>query len=100
MEVNNKQFKTSFIKVQYSILIIFLFTLFSWIFFSNKSHWIISKDYDEHEYDHISFYEIFYFNSLIYFTLGFSEILPKNKFLKLSTILIMIFSYVLMFLDF
>ena len=103
MELDKIHIDKSLVKLKYAIVIIFIFTFFVWIFYSHKSHWSMSNEYKQEDpiYDqqeYLSFYDVFYFNSLSYFTLGFCNFLPKNTSLKFFNILIMIFAYIIMFL--
>jgi hypothetical protein len=80
------------IKLIIFIFIILFFTTIFYIFFSHKDNW----NCPESEGEHLSFFDLFWFSSVTWFTIGYGDIVPKTNILKLITIIKLFINYIIL----
>lgn len=97
----SKKYKIN--KIYMNFLMYFIITsilsLIIWGTLSEVEHWNTPAGYDQTR-KNVDFFDIFYFNSITWFTVGFGDFTPKHPALKTMVILNVMCAYTIVTLDF
>jgi len=78
----------------YFIITTFI-SLIIWLTLSDVEHWNTPAGYDQHN-KHLDFFDIFYFNSITWFTVGYGDFSPRHPALKFMAILNVMCAYTIL----
>jgi hypothetical protein len=85
------------VKIILSFGLICILSYIHFIFFSDISNWNSPNEYKGKD-GKLTYTDHFYFNCTTWFTVGFGDFTPKNKFLKLVTCFSMFLAFYIMLL--
>jgi hypothetical protein len=82
-------------KLVFALILISLISFYMAEYYSDTKYWNLPSNYDKENQNKLSFFNIFYFNIVSWFTIGFGDFTPKHVHLKLITILYSCCAYVI-----
>jgi hypothetical protein len=74
-------------KLLVAISVTLLLSLFTHKYYSSIKYWNVPQGYSEENGDQLKFTDIFYFNIVSWFTIGYGDFTPKHTNLKFFTII-------------
>lgn len=83
-------------KLILSILLVLIITSIIHTWYSNVLYWNLPFGYKEENGDKVTFFDVFYYNIITWYSIGYGDFSPKHVHLKLLSILTGTLAYIIM----
>jgi hypothetical protein len=80
-------------KIISTLVVIYILTFYTHKYYADVKYWNVPSGYIEENGGKVNFFDIYYFQTTTWFTIGYGDFSPKHKDLKFITILNGIIAY-------